>query len=90
MDGVYVIYFSVSTTSRHQIVAKLVVDGANLVDAVSDTLEKNHEAQGSNLVVTGLKLGQQVWVANYRWGNQTINDSNTYRFATFSAFLLHF
>ncbi|XP_053393544.1 uncharacterized protein LOC128555361 [Mercenaria mercenaria] len=89
MDGLYVFYFSVSTNGVHQVVAKLVVDGTNQVDAISDTFHTSHEAQGGNLVVLSLQRGQQVWVANYRWVDQSVQDSNASRFSTFSGFLLY-
>ncbi|XP_045214792.2 complement C1q subcomponent subunit C-like [Mercenaria mercenaria] len=89
MDGLHVFYFSVSTNGVHQVVAKLVVDGTNQVDAISDTYHANHEAQGGNLVVISLQRGQQVWVANYRWVDISVQDSNVDRFSTFSGFMLY-
>ena len=88
VDGVYVFYFSVSTNGINQIVAKLVVDGAHQVDAIADTYHENHEAQGGNLVLLSLKKGQQVWVANQRWSDTSMQESNNSRFSSFSGFLL--
>lgn len=89
MDGIYVFYFTVSTVDINQIVAKLVVDGVNQVDGVSDTYHDNHEAQGGNFAVLSLQKGQQVWVANYRWTTHSMAESDTYRFSTFSGFFLY-
>ncbi|XP_053393542.1 complement C1q tumor necrosis factor-related protein 7-like [Mercenaria mercenaria] len=88
-DGLYVFYFSVSTNGVHQVVAKLVVDGTNQVDAISVTFHTYHEAQGGNLVVLSLQSGQQVWVANYRYVDKSVQDSNASRFSTFSGILLY-
>ncbi|XP_053393543.1 heavy metal-binding protein HIP-like [Mercenaria mercenaria] len=89
VDGIYGFYFSVSTQDVHQIVAKLVVDSVNEVDGVSDTMHDNHEAQGGNFVFVSLTKGQQVWVANYRWTYHSMQETDIYRFSTFSGFLLN-
>lgn len=89
MDGLYVFYFSVSSNGAgHQIVAKLVVDAANEVDAIADTYHQYHEAQGSNLAVVSLRQGQQVWVSNYRWTDKSVETSDVDRFSSFSGFLV--
>ncbi|XP_045214790.2 heavy metal-binding protein HIP-like [Mercenaria mercenaria] len=89
VDGIYGFYFSVSTQDVNQIVAKLVVDSVNEVDGVSDTMHDNHEAQGGNFVFVSLTKGQQVWVANYRWASHSMQETDIYRFSTFSGFLLN-
>ncbi|KAL4229496.1 hypothetical protein ACF0H5_012536 [Mactra antiquata] len=89
MDGLFAFYFSVSTNGVNQIVAKLTVNGENKVDAISDTYHEYHEAQGSNFVLVSLTAGQQVWIANYRWANRSVQDSDVSRFATFSGFYLY-
>ena len=88
-DGLYVLNFVVTTANVHQIVAKLVVDGVNQLDGISDTYHDNQEAQGGNFMILSLTKGQTVWVAAYRWANQSIDSSNTYRFASFSGYMLY-
>ena len=88
LDGVYLFFFDLSTINVSQIVAKLVVNNINTVDAISDTISVNHEAQGSNLAILRLTKGSHVWVANYRWNNQSVKSSHYSHFATFSGLLI--
>ena len=87
-DGLYVFNFVVSTTGVHQIVAKLVVDGVNQLDGISDTFHAPQEAQGGNSMVLSLKQGQLVWVADNRYNNQYLDSTNSSRFSSFSGFML--
>jgi hypothetical protein len=89
MDGIYGFYFSIATVHVNQIVAKLVINSINEVDGVADTFHTNQEAQGSNFVLVSLTKGQQVWVANYRWATHVMQESDGYRFSSFSGFLLY-
>ncbi|KAL4226003.1 hypothetical protein ACF0H5_013990 [Mactra antiquata] len=89
MDGLYVFYFSTATWAVSQSVVKLVIEGANVVDAIADTYHGSQEAQGANFAVLSLRAGQQVWVANYRWTDKTVSVKDVNRFATFSGFMLY-
>ena len=84
-------YFSVSNRAGHQIVAKLVVNGVNYVDAIADSEGGNHntEAQGSNMAILALSKGSHVCVENYRWGQQQADGAPLNRFTSFSGIRLY-
>ena len=88
MDGLYVMNFVISTYGYQQIYAKLVVDGVNQLDGISDTINAQHDAQGGNLMILSLKQGESVWIASYVRLNQAIDGSKILRFSSFSGFLL--
>lgn len=90
VTGVYMFFFEVGSGSRHQIVAKLVVNGSNTVDGIADSeYHDNHEAQGSNMAILKLSAGTRVWVENYRWADKFVEGGTTDRFTTFSGILLY-
>ena len=80
MDGLYGVYFCIATVNVNQIVA----NSANEVDGVADTFHTDYEAQGGNFVFVSFTKKQQVWVANYRWATHTMQESDGYRFSSFS------
>ena len=60
-DGVYLFFFAVGSGSQHQIVAKLVTNGVNQVDAIADSeFHLNQEAHASNMVILRLVAGTHV------------------------------
>ena len=91
VNGVYLFFFAVSSTFQHQIVAKLVVNGVNQVDAIADVENgpQYQEGHGSNMVILRLAAGTQVWVENYRWSTHFVEGDKTDRFTTFSGVLLY-
>ena len=80
-----------SNHAGHQIVAKLVVNGINYVDAIADSEggTANTEAQGSNLAILSLKKGSHVSIENYRWGQVQADGGSTDRFNSFSGVRLY-
>ena len=84
-------YFTVSNSAGHQIVAKLVVNGVNYVDAIADSDGGNQytEAQGSNMAILSLSKGSHVSIENYRWGQQQADGAPTNRFSSFSGIRLY-
>ena len=90
IGGVYLFFFEVGSGFQQQIVAKLVVNGVNKVDAIGDAeYHQYHEAQGSNMAIVRLKQGDHVWVENYRWTDKAVEGDKTDRFTTFSGILLY-
>lgn len=90
VTGVYMFFFEVGSGARHQIVAKLVVNGSNTVGGIADSeYHDSHEAQGSNMAILKLSAGTHVWVENYRWADKFVEGGTTDRFTTFSGILLY-
>ena len=83
-------FFEVGSGARHQIVAKLVANGANTLDGIADSdYHDRHEAQGSNMAILRLAAGTHVWVENYRWPDKYVQGGLTDRFTSFSGVLLY-
>ena len=90
VNGVYLFFFAVGSGSKHQIVAKLVTNGVNQVDAIADSeYHDDHEGHASNMVILRLAAGTHVWVENYRWTTHFVEGGKTDRFTTFSGVLLY-
>ena len=90
VNGVYLFFFEVGSGTQKQIVAKLVANNVNEVDAIADSeYHQYHEAQGSNMAILRLGQGTHVWVENYRWADQGVEGNPTERFSTFSGILLY-
>ena len=90
VNGVYLFFFEVGSGAQKQIVAKLVANNVNEVDAIADAeYHQYHEAQGSNMAILRLGQGTQVWVENYRWTDRGVEGDPTERFSTFSGILLY-
>ena len=89
VNGVYLFFFQVGTRDKKQIVAKLVANNVNEVDAIADTELLPNEAQGSNMAILRLGQGTHVWVENYRHPDQGVEGDPTDRFSTFSGILLY-
>lgn len=87
-DAVYLFFFEVSSGSQRQIVARLVANNVNMVDAIADNENERTEEQYSNMAILRLKQGTHVAVENYRWGQQLAQGGSTHRFSTFSGILL--
>ena len=89
VNGVYLFFFEVGSRDQKQIVAKLVANNVNEVDAIADTAGQPNEAQGSNMAILRLRQGTHVWVENYRWADQDVQGDPTDHFSTFSGILLY-
>ena len=90
VSGVYLFFFEVGSGTQRQIVAKLVANNVNQVDAIADSeYHTSHEAQGSNMAILRLGQGTHVWVENYRWADKAVEGDTTDRFSTFSGILLY-
>ena len=74
--------FGIESDAAGHIVTKLVVNGANQVNAVIGQYQNS-----GNTAVVRLTTGQEVWVA-IDGGNATIWNSDTYRYSTFSGVYL--
>ena len=89
VNGVYLFFFEVGNIAKKQIVAKLVANNVNEVDAIADTEYQPNEAQGSNMAILRLGQGTHVWVENYRWADQDVVGGQIDHFSTFSGILLY-
>ena len=89
VNGVYLFFFEVGNIANKQIVAKLVANNVNEVDAIADTTRQANEAQGSNMAILRLRQGTHVWVENYRWADQDVVGGPIDHFSTFSGILLY-
>ncbi|XP_060554763.1 caprin-2-like [Ruditapes philippinarum] len=88
VTGLYMFTFTISHFYVTEFIAKLVVDNQNIVDAISQPSIPLEEIQGMNTAIIQVNKGQSVWVAVYYHSGITIRSDNTYRFATFSGFLI--
>ncbi|KAL4224120.1 hypothetical protein ACF0H5_017573 [Mactra antiquata] len=88
VDGVYMFYLAFAAGGEaHRLWMHIVVDGSEKVSGVADTLQLNHDAQGTNLALLHLQKGDSVWVATY-----AIADVQIYGllpFTTFSGTLMY-
>jgi hypothetical protein len=71
----------------HRLWMHIVVDGQAKVAGVADTLQTNHDAQGTNLVLLHLHKGESVWVSTFFAADILIYGSQM--FTTFSGVLLY-
>ncbi|KAL4224121.1 hypothetical protein ACF0H5_017574 [Mactra antiquata] len=66
VDGMYMFYLAfASGYAPHRLWMHIVVDGSEKVSGVADTLQTNHDAQGTNLALLHLRKGDSVWVTTY-------------------------
>ncbi|XP_045157121.2 heavy metal-binding protein HIP-like [Mercenaria mercenaria] len=87
-EGMYMFYFVFASGYDPQYVwMQIVVDGSSKAAGVADTLQRAHDAQGSNLVILHLHPGDSVWVETIKYSDVTIYGSRG--FTTFSGVLLY-
>jgi hypothetical protein len=65
--GVYVFYWVVTNKDRTYMDSELVVNGEERSQAFSDAADHTDYAVASNVVVTELKSGDQVWIRSGTW-----------------------
>ncbi|XP_060605943.1 complement C1q tumor necrosis factor-related protein 3-like [Ruditapes philippinarum] len=88
VSGIYLFTFVISEYSEAEMVAKLVVDGQNVVDAITNPVAPGHDQQGVNSAAIQVNKGQAVWVVNYFRNDISIRSDENYRFASFSGVLI--
>ena len=88
--AVYFLTFHIdaSTNGDHTIV-KLVVNNRNIVDADAWVTGAVHHVMGGNSAIIRLNSGDKVWLETYTINNVELFGSTTYRFTTFSGYLLY-
>ena len=86
--GVYSFTFFIGERSHTEVRAQLIVNGVNIVDAISEPLRDAHDMQGGNAAIVRLENGDAVWVNIVSAGTHVEGDS-TYRFTTFTGFYLY-
>ena len=88
--AVYFLTFHIdaSTNGDHTIV-KLVVNNQNIVDADAQVTGAVHHAMGGNSAIIRLNSGDKVWLETYYINDVELFGLTTYRFTTFSGYLLY-
>ncbi|KAH3810664.1 hypothetical protein DPMN_139058 [Dreissena polymorpha] len=77
-----------------EVVAKLVIDGVGIVEAISNPVQHAnqqndyHDQQGANIAVVEVRRGQS-YVVNYLHSDVVLRSDEIHRFTTFSGVLLH-
>ncbi|KAL3870739.1 hypothetical protein ACJMK2_038783 [Sinanodonta woodiana] len=89
VDGTYLFTFSIVRINQNQLVAKLVVDGVGMVDAIADPAVGLHEHQGTNAAIIRLKKGQSVWIEAFHLESGTLFSLQNDRYCTFAGVLLY-
>ncbi|KAL3870738.1 hypothetical protein ACJMK2_038782 [Sinanodonta woodiana] len=89
VDGTYLFTFSIVHIDLNQLVAKLVVDGVGMVDAIADPGSLGHEHQGTNAAILRLRKGQSVWIEMFHLESDTLFSLGNERFCTFAGALLY-
>ncbi|KAK3590479.1 hypothetical protein CHS0354_015646 [Potamilus streckersoni] len=89
VEGTYLFTFSIVRINANQLVAKLVVDGAGMVDAIADPAVGLHEHQGTNAAIIHLKKGQSVWIEAFHLESDTLFSLTNDRYCTFAGVLLY-
>ena len=86
-SGVYLFSLTIESHNKGAIVAKLVVDGNNQLDIVTDGSGGHYQTAGATAIVR-LTSGQSVWVATYQNNDVTLFDRDIFRYTSFSGVLL--
>ncbi|KAH3835170.1 hypothetical protein DPMN_108517 [Dreissena polymorpha] len=89
VSGVYLLSFSINSYRETHV--KLLVDGANTADVVSDPYQTmtEFEIMTSNTILVKLSSGQSVWMEEYHNGNGMVTAFDEYRLVTFAGVLLY-
>ncbi|XP_053379682.1 collagen alpha-1(X) chain-like [Mercenaria mercenaria] len=88
VTGIYLFSYVVSQLGMTEIDIKLVLDGKNTVDAISDPVTAGHDQQAVNVAVLQVNKGQSVYVVNYYHTDVNIRSDELYRFSSFSGVLI--
>ncbi|KAH3835169.1 hypothetical protein DPMN_108516 [Dreissena polymorpha] len=89
VDGVYMFSFSINSYTETHV--KLVVDGANTADVVSDPYQTRitYEIMASNTILVRLSKGQSVWMEEYKNADWMLASYDDVRFVTFAGLLVY-
>ena len=88
VTGVYLFTFHIESNRMGEIVAKLVIDGTNQIDAITTAGTGSFE-MGGNTAVVRVSAGQSVWVATYEMNDVTLINDDKLRYTSFSGVLLY-
>jgi hypothetical protein len=69
---------------RQAAAIELKINGFARLSAVAESMDDNHNATGSNLLVVHIVEGDRVWVETYQYDNQDLFNS----FTAFSGVLI--
>ena len=69
------------------VVAKLVVDGNNQLDVVTDGRNGQIRTAGNTTIIY-VTAGQSVWVATFAINDVTLFDTDVFRYTSFTGVLL--
>ncbi|KAK3590480.1 hypothetical protein CHS0354_015647 [Potamilus streckersoni] len=89
VDGTYLFTFSIVRINANQLVAKLVVDGVGIVDAIADPAVGAHEHQGTNAAIIRVRKGQTVSIKAVHMESGTLFSLASDRYCTFAGVLLY-
>ena len=89
IEGVYLLTFTIDSYTETHI--KLLTDGINTSDAVSDPqiLRSTYEMMGGNTIIVRLRQGQSVWLESYNNADGQVIGYDDARLTTFSGVLLY-
>ena len=88
--AVYFLTFHIDALTKDDItIVKLVVNNRNIVDAVSDITGTVNDEMAGNSAIIRLNSGEKVWLEIYANNNVELRSSSTYRYVTFSGFMLY-
>ena len=87
-SGVYLFTFTIESNSLGVIAAKLIVDGANQVNAATGGSVHGVYTTGGATAIVRVLSGQSVWVATYRISDVTLFNEDVMHYTTFSGVLL--
>ena len=87
-SGIYLFSYSVESDRNGVIVAKLVIDGSNQLDVITDGTSGQYQMAGVTAIVR-VTAGQSVWVATYQVNDRTLFDDDNFRYTAFSGVLLY-
>ena len=81
-SGIYLFSFSIESERAGAIVARLVIDGTNQLDAITDGGSGYFEMAGVTAIAR-VTADQSVWVATYQFNDRTLLDTNMFRYTSF-------
>ncbi|XP_053398548.1 complement C1q-like protein 2 [Mercenaria mercenaria] len=89
VSGVYVFTYVIAQRHKHEIRAKLVVDGKTINGAIAEGMHKWHDVQGTNTAIVHVCKGKAVWVESVSSHSNLEGNNADYRYTSFSGFLLY-
>ena len=91
ITGVYFLTYHISAWGTNdETIIKLVVNNRNIVDADAEPKgSPAHHANSGNSAIIRLNSGEKVWLEVYSNNNAMLSSAETYRFTTFSGYMLY-